>query len=145
MSETLLDKGKQNLNVAKMIHKGMESDEIYLNYIGYHLQQAVELTIKYQLEMQGTDYRKTHDIEQLILQAKKDGAGLVLTEYVEDHSDMFTMWESKTRYIKDYHLEKSKVEKALEETEKFISVVKEKYKEEKEIDEKEEVDDEIDL
>ena len=51
MSETLLDKSISNYNVAVMIRNQMGSDEAYLNYIGYHLQQAVELNLKYQLEM----------------------------------------------------------------------------------------------
>ena len=40
MSETLLDKSISNYNVAVMIRNQMGSDEAYLNYIGYHLQQS---------------------------------------------------------------------------------------------------------
>ena len=46
MSETLLDKSISNYNVAIMIRNQMGSDEAHLNYIGYHLQQAVELNLK---------------------------------------------------------------------------------------------------
>ena len=93
MSETLLDKSISNYNVAVMIRNQMGSDEAYLNYIGYHLQQAVELNLKYQLEMSGIEYPKTHDIE--------------------DHSEMFSLWEARTRYVLNYHLEERKIDVAL--------------------------------
>ena len=53
-NETLLDKAIQNLNCAMVIYNSeLIEDEAYLNYVGYHLQQAVELSIKNTLEMSG--------------------------------------------------------------------------------------------
>ncbi len=46
MSETLMDKAVHNYNVAIMIYNSMEGDESYLNYVGYHLQQSLELAMK---------------------------------------------------------------------------------------------------
>lgn len=58
-NETLLDKSIQNLNYAKILYSSeLTLDEAYLNYVGYHLQQAVELSIKYMLEMNGVEYSK---------------------------------------------------------------------------------------
>ena len=105
MSETLLDKSISNYNVAVMIRNQMGSDEAYLNYIGYHLQQAVE--------MSGIEYPKTHDIDQLLRIGKENGADLLVTEYIEDHSEMFSLWEARTRYVLNYHLEERKIDVAL--------------------------------
>lgn len=113
MSETLLDKAISNYNVAVMIRNQMGSDEAYLNYIGYHLQQAVELNLKYQLEMSGIEYPKTHDIDQLLRIGKENNADLLVTEYIEDHSEMFSLWEARTRYVLNYHLEERKIDAAL--------------------------------
>ena len=121
--ETLLDKAKQNVNVAKMIFNSSKGDEIYLNYIGYHLQQAVELAVKHGMECFGIEYPRTHDIEQLILKCKDEGIDIGVTDYVDDHSEMFTQWEAKTRYIKNYRLESRKIEKALEEVPKLIESI----------------------
>lgn len=121
--ETLLDKAKQNVNVAKMIYNSSKGDEIYLNYIGYHLQQAVELAVKHGMECFGIEYPRTHDIEQLILKCKDEGIDIGVTDYVDDHSEMFTQWEAKTRYIKNYRLESRKIEKALEEVPKLIESI----------------------
>ena len=43
---TYLDIAKENLILAKNIYESFD-DEIMLNYAGYHLQQSVELTLKY--------------------------------------------------------------------------------------------------
>lgn len=133
MSETLFDKARQNYNVANMIRKEMGEDEAYLNYIGYHLQQAVELTLKYGLEINGVEYSKTHDITQLLLACKSNDINIGVTEYIDDHSEMFTLWESKTRYITNYRLEKEKIDKAIGKVEKFLNAAQEELLFEEEI------------
>ena len=41
-NETLFDKAIQNMEIAKLIRRSMKSDdEAYLNYIGYHIQNAI--------------------------------------------------------------------------------------------------------
>lgn len=119
--ETLFDKAKQNYQVAKTLMTSLGSeDEVFLNYVGYHLQQAVELAIKYTLEMNGVNYPKTHDIDQLIQLAKEKDVDLSLNEYVDEHSEMFSLWEARTRYVLNYRLEKRKIEKALNEVCDYI-------------------------
>lgn len=121
-NETLLDKAIQNFNCAKILYNSeLIKDEAYLNYVGYHLQQAVELSIKYQLEMNGIEYSKTHDIDQLIQLAKNYEIDLFLTDYIDDKSEMFSSWEAKTRYIINYKLEKKKVSTAIDEVEKYLN------------------------
>lgn len=108
-NETLFDKAKQNLKVAESIYSTIAiNDEAYLNYVGYHIQQALELSIKYMLEMNGVNYPKTHDIDQLIRLANINNVELYLNEYIDDHSEMFSLWEARTRYILNYRLEKEK-------------------------------------
>ena len=120
-NETLLDKAIQNLNCAKTLYNSeLIEDDAYLNYVGYHLQQAVELSIKYMLEMNGIEYSKTHDIEQLIQLGKNYNVELYISDYIDDKAEMFSSWEAKTRYIINYKLEKRKVSTALIEVEKYI-------------------------
>ncbi len=127
-NETLLDKAIQNLNCAMVIYNSeLIEDEAYLNYVGYHLQQAVELSIKNTLEMSGIEYSKTHNIEQLIQLANNYDIDLGITDYIDDKAEMFSSWEAKTRYIKNYKLERRKVEKAITEVEKYIdNLIKQK-------------------
>ena len=63
--------------------------------------------------MSGIEYPKTHDIDQLLRIGKENGAELLVTEYIEDHSEMFSLWEARTRYVLNYHLEERKIDAAL--------------------------------
>ncbi|MCH1942421.1 HEPN domain-containing protein [Holdemania massiliensis] len=119
-NETLFDKAQQNLKVAKKIYTLAEEDDVYLNYVAYHLQQAVEMTLKYYLEENGINYPKTHDIDQLIRIIHKDNVPCPITEYIDEHSEMFSLWESKTRYVLNYQTERRKIERALEEVNVFV-------------------------
>lgn len=123
MNETLLTKALQNLEVAKSIYNNLCEDEAYLNFVGYHLQQTVELAIKFLLEQNGIEYIKTHDITQLLLKFKDENLNVDIPEYIKEHGEMFTIWESKTRYITNYKLEKNKVGKALNEVTLFIDTL----------------------
>ena len=123
-NETLFDKAKQNLKVAESIYSTIAiNDEAYLNYVGYHIQQALELSIKYMLEMNGVNYPKTHDIDQLIRLANINNVELYLNEYIDDHSEMFSLWEARTRYILNYRLEKRKIERSLTGTKSYLDVI----------------------
>lgn len=123
-NETLFDKAKQNLKVAESIYSTIAiNDETYLNYVGYHIQQALELSIKYMLEMNGVNYPKTHDIDQLIRLANINNVELYLNEYIDDHSEMFSLWEARTHYILNYRIEKRKIERSLTETKSYLDVI----------------------
>lgn len=121
MNETLLDKAFTNLETAEIIYQFRNGDEAKLNMVGYHLQQAVELCCKHYLEMNGVRYEKSHDITELLDRCERETRKLPeQSDYIYEHSEMFTMWESKTRYIKNYILSDKKVERALEEVKKFL-------------------------
>ncbi len=124
MSETLLDKAIKNYNVAVMVYNSMDGDEGYLNYIGYHLQQSVELGMKYLLEQNGVIYPKTHDIDQLIRIAGENDVDLLATEYIREHSEMLSLWEARTRYVLNYQLEFSKVERAMNGVDEYLDILR---------------------
>lgn len=123
-NRTLLDLAFADLVAAKQLSDNALSDEIFLNYAGHHLQQAVEKCIKYQLDQLGADFPKTHNISQLILFAKKENLDLIITDYIDEHSEMFTAWEAMSRYITDYGIEKKKIDRALKEVKAFLELVK---------------------
>lgn len=127
MEETLYDKATHNLKIAELIIKEATDDEAYLNYAGYHLQQAVELSIKFVLEENGIEYPYTHDITQLIYACKENNVSDGFTDYVDEHSEMFTIWESKTRYVTNYNLEAEKVKRAAKEVEAQLELIQINY------------------
>lgn len=77
-ARTLYDKAVANLRTAQILFDHDADDEEQINAMGYHLQQAMELALKYLLEQNGVEYPKTHDIDQLIRMGREAGAELYL-------------------------------------------------------------------
>lgn len=120
---TLFDKAAANYRSAAAILQLADGDEEQVNMAGYHLQQAVELALKYLLEMDGIEFPRVHDIDQLIRCGRENSVELCLTPYIEDHAEMFSQWEAKPRYILGYAIEAAKVERALREVDDYLAKV----------------------
>lgn len=130
MNETknLLDKALTNYDAAKIIRNVIKDEnEEMINLVGYHLQQSIELSIKYTLEMNGVEYPSTHRIEDLIRLAKTNKVDLHLNEYLKEHDALVSSWESNTRYLIGYLIELEKVDKALPEIKKYLKTLIEIY------------------
>lgn len=72
------------------------------NVAAYHLQQAAEKLIKYQIyaALQITENRKmyTHDLSKLVEYAKAENIFLNIPDYICDHINSITEWEAGSRY-----------------------------------------------
>lgn len=130
MSKTLLDKARTNYHTCNILLERATDDEELLNIVGYHLQQTVELALKFLLEINGAEYPKVHDIGQLINIARNHNIALDGSDdYIEDHADMFTTWEVKTRYILNYSLNLQSIQKAMPHVGAFLDFVNEQVQE----------------
>lgn len=109
--ETLLDLAKRNMEIANILYAHKETDEGFLNHVGYHLQQCVELTIKHFLETHGIVYAFTHDIDELLDQVPQEYRELFTP--ISDLAATITNMEAKTRYIKNYRLSERIVSRVL--------------------------------
>lgn len=116
MGETLLDRAFRNYEAAKYNYKNIGVDDFYLNLAGYLLQQSVELYLKHYLELRGVSYPFTHDISVLLNLLDKNKVELpISTDVLDNLFDMagtITLWESKTRYIKDFFLVQRQLDRA---------------------------------
>lgn len=128
--ETLLDMANTNYKTSQILLENRQDDERILCSVGYHLQQTVELAIKHFLEEDGVRYGYIHDITQLIIIAKENHVDTHISEYIDEHSEMFTSWEAKTRYIKGFRLELRKIETAMAEVGKYLDVCRRAYEQE---------------
>lgn len=97
-------------------------DEYTMNTVAYNLQQTVELILKCHLEFVGVTVPSTHDISKLIRMCMCNGAGVVVTEWLDDNSEKLTFWEAQTRYNMDFFVETKKAEKALIEIKSFMDM-----------------------
>ncbi len=118
----LFRSAKMDYETAVMIWRNPYNDEMILNNAAYHLQQAVEKILKGALECVGVTVPNTHKIPKLIKMISDNGANLILTDWVDDHSEMLSEWEAQSRYDMDFLVEKRKLGAALEEIGKFLHV-----------------------
>ncbi len=72
------------------------------NIAAYHLQQAAEKLIKYQIYqgIESTDNRRmyTHDLSKLLDYAEAEGLELNVPVYIRNHANQITDWEAGSRY-----------------------------------------------
>lgn len=47
---------------------------------------------------------------------------LILTDWIDDHSEMLSEWEAHTRYDMDFLVEKRKLDAAMEEIKNFFEI-----------------------
>ena len=99
-NDTLLGMAKNNLTVAKEMYKLYPNDNGIVNLVAYHLQQAIELTLKHFFETHGIKYDRTHDISDLCSKIPDDYYELFRN--IDIYASKITQMESKTRYLKSY-------------------------------------------
>ena len=78
-NETYLDIAKQNLKAATAIQQAYPNDDGMINFVGYHLQQTIELALKHILDINAIKFPKTHEIGDLVELLPE-----AYTEYVAD-------------------------------------------------------------
>lgn len=116
----LFRSAKMDYETAVMIWKSPYNDEMILNNAAYHLQQAVEKILKGALECTGITVPNTHKISKLLKMISDHGANLIVTDWIDDHSEMLSEWEAQTRYDMDFLVEKRKLDAAIEEIHIFL-------------------------
>ena len=99
-NDTLLGMAKNNLTVAKEMYRLYPDDNGIVNLVAYHLQQAVELSLKHFFETHGIKYDRTHDIGDLCSKIPDDYYELFRD--IDLYAAKLTQMESKTRYLKAY-------------------------------------------
>lgn len=98
------------------------------NMAAYHIQQAVEKLIKYQIYQtsQQVNNRQlyTHNIGVLIEYAKKENLRIVIPQYVERNCEIITKWEAGSRYDLHFSVRIDTLEKMLSIVEQWYFEVK---------------------
>ena len=118
----LFRSAKMDYETAMMIWKNPYNDEMILNNAAYHLQQAVEKVLKGALECVGVTVPNTHKISKLVKMISDHGANLIITDWIDDHSEMLSEWEAQTRYDMDFLVEKRKLDNAIKEIQIFFDI-----------------------
>ncbi len=118
----LFRSARMDYKTAEMIWNSACHDELILNNAAYHLQQTVEKVLKGALECVGITVPNTHKISKLIKMITDHGANLILTDWIDDHAEMLSAWETEARYDMDFLVEKRKLDAAMTQVHHFLTV-----------------------
>ena len=119
---TLLKMAIKNLKVKEAIELIYPHDDGFVNLMGYHLQQTIELALKHILETHGVKYPKTHEILDLIVLLPEKYQSC--TEKIKLRSREISHLEADTRYNKSYHASKELVNEVSDLAAELINNIK---------------------
>lgn len=113
--EKLLRKAEEDETI---LFKVIDDPEVADTSIGFHAQQGIEKIIKSLLTAKGVNYRKTHDISQLISVLEKSGCN-VPEKFMD--LDLLTEYAGNLRYddIEDENLDREQIKTSLKSFKKW--------------------------
>ena len=87
---------------------GTTNDELKQNAAAYHTEQSVEKIIKHLLIQKRGYGNPTHDIGQLVADAKSEK--ISLPEWVDDNSYVISKWSTTIRYNSNFKTNREKID-----------------------------------
>ena len=85
----------------------------------YHMQQAVEKTIKLKAELAGLNLWG-HDIDVLIRKCEDSGININVPKLIRDKADAITHWEADCRYYPVTVVRRDTIKRVYDETVKWL-------------------------
>ena len=85
----------------------------------YHIQQAIEKTIKLKAELEGLNLWG-HDIDVLLKKCDDAGVDIGVPELIRAKADIITHWEAECRYYPVTVVRKDSIKKVYEVTVKWL-------------------------
>ncbi|MCR4755061.1 MAG: HEPN domain-containing protein [Lachnospiraceae bacterium] len=86
-----------DLNIADKYRN--DDDKPLRLQAAYHLQQAIEKTIKLKAEIAGLSMLWGHDIDVLLKKCDDNNIDIDVPKYIRDKADVITHWEAECRYF----------------------------------------------
>lgn len=94
----LLARAKVKRMNAEYDYRNIAVDDAYIDDCCYNLEQAIEFSLKYLLEMNGERYVENHDIRAQINKLKSINAFIPCEKELRMHASTINSWEVETRY-----------------------------------------------
>lgn len=110
----LLARAQADIDIAKLLIGPVgnpDNDEMITDQAAYHVQQGIEKALKYQTEMLGIEYRRTHNLVGLI--ADLENNGFKVSDNLKNKAFIISDWEASSRYKDDFFAVKQDIEEAM--------------------------------
>lgn len=93
----LLARAKAKRSSAENSYNNMSIDDAYVDECCFNLQQVIEFSLKYLVEMAGENYVESHDIRAQMNKLKKLGKFIPCEEKLRLLASTINSWEVETR------------------------------------------------
>lgn len=94
----LLSRAKVSLENAEHNYRLIKEDDCYLDACCYNLQQAIEFSLKFLVEMTGQQYAENHDIRANINILNKVDYHISYEKEIRGMASTLYSWETESRY-----------------------------------------------
>jgi len=94
----LLARAKVKRNNAEENYLKIGIDDAYLDETCYNLQQCIELSLKYLVEMNGENYVENHDVRAQLNKLRELNASFPMENEIRSMAATLNSWEAESRY-----------------------------------------------
>ncbi|MEA1975175.1 MAG: HEPN domain-containing protein [Bacillota bacterium] len=92
----LLEIAKRDLIMIRSVMVDFSGDDILLNLVAYHCQQAIEKICKYSISLKGKRYLRTHRVQDLL--ELMDEFEISYPKDLEMLAPSISVWATEARY-----------------------------------------------
>ena len=94
----LLARAKVKRKNAEYDYYNLAEDDAFVDDCCFNLQQSIELSLKFLVELNGENYIENHDIRAQINKLKQMGAYIPCEEKLRLYASLINSWEVESRY-----------------------------------------------
>lgn len=94
----LFKRAKVQLSLADDCYRRFSEDDAYVDACCYCLQQSIELSLKYIVELHGEDYAENHDLRANLNKLARMEISIPMVEELRRMSSTLYSWATESRY-----------------------------------------------
>ena len=98
----LLARAKVKLYNAQSDYYRLSIDDAFIDDCCFNLQQAIEFSLKYLVEINGENYVENHDVRVQLNKLKELNVELPFFDQIKKLASTINEWEVETRYNDDF-------------------------------------------
>ena len=98
----LLSRAKVNLLNAEFNRVHISEDDVFLDACCYQLQQSIEMSLKFLVEMTGNNYAENHDVRANLNKLSKAGFNLPQEKAIREIASTLYEWVTESRYRESF-------------------------------------------
>ena len=124
----LLNRAKVKMNNALNDYNLISNDDAYLDDCCYNLQQAIEMTLKFLVELQGSAYVMNHDILAQLNTLRRLEINIPYYDELRHMAVTLNSWEAESRYKDNFCAVMEDIDAAILYAKELISFADSKIK-----------------